>query len=351
MASPTVAIVSFRLGGSDGVSIEAAKWGWALGELGYEPVTVAGEGPVDCLLPGLAMDAPEPPTASELDAALVDADLVLVENLCSLPLNPAAWALVARRLAGRPALLHHHDLPWQRPQFAAFPPPPDDPAWVHVATSRFSAAELAQRGVVAAAVHNAFDTGAGAGDRDGTRSALGVAPGERLVLQPTRAIARKNVARGLALAASAGATYWLLGSAEDGFGPELEATLALAAGAGTRILRGHGPRGPLPMADVYAACDAVVLPSTWEGFGNPTIESAVHRRPLAVGRYPVAEELAGYGFVWLGVDDPGPLAAALARPDPGVLEHNRAVADRHFALRDLPDRLAKVLASASWNRW
>ena len=52
---PVAAIVSFRLGGTDGVSIEAGKWAWALGRLGFEVVTVAGSGPVDRLVPGLSM--------------------------------------------------------------------------------------------------------------------------------------------------------------------------------------------------------------------------------------------------------------------------------------------------------
>jgi hypothetical protein len=39
------AIVSFRLGGPDGVSVEAAKSGWALGQLCYAVTTVAGAGP------------------------------------------------------------------------------------------------------------------------------------------------------------------------------------------------------------------------------------------------------------------------------------------------------------------
>ena len=40
------------------------------------------------------------------------------------------------------------------------------------------------------------------------------------------ALARKNIAGGLALAAAVGGTYWLLGPAEDGYGPELDRLVA-----------------------------------------------------------------------------------------------------------------------------
>ena len=130
-----LAVVSYRLGGQDGVSVEAAKWAWAFAQLGFDVTTVAGSGQADTLLPGLAIDAVVPDVAalrSQVEGALAVADLVLVENLCSLPLNPVAGDVVAAALRGRPAVLRHHDLPWQRPRFAHLGPPPTDPQWRQV---------------------------------------------------------------------------------------------------------------------------------------------------------------------------------------------------------------------------
>jgi len=333
------------LGGSDGVAVEANKWARALAILGFDIRTVAGEGPVDRLIPGLAIGATEPPTAAEFRDAIDDADLVVVENLCSLPLNEDAATVVAGVIHKRRAVLHHHDLPWQRPQYVGRPPPPDDRAWIHVTVNELSRRELAQVGIAATVVRNAFDIDAPGGDRDVTRRALGLTASARLVLQPTRAIPRKNVAGGIALAEDLGATFWLLGPAEDGFRPDLDRLVAAA-----RCPCVLGPPGlePIHVGDAYAACDVVVLGSTWEGFGNPAIESAVHRRPLAIGPYPVASELAAFGFRWFAHADAAAVSRFLDAPDPSLIEHNHLVARRHFALRDLPGRIERVFESAGW---
>ncbi len=342
---PVVALVSFRLGGEDGVSIEAAKWSWAFEQLGFETVGVAGSGTPERLLPGLAIDAATPPTLREVETALGDADLVVVENLCSLPLNPGAADVVARALAGRPAVLHHHDLPWQRPQFAGRPPPPDDPAWRHVTINEMSRSELAAHGIEATTVYNCFDPDPPHGRRTATRAALGAAASTCLLLQPTRALARKRVDAAVRVAERLGATYWLLGPAEDGYGPELERVLASAR---CPVRRGapqlaHG--GVPTVDDAYAACDVVALTSDAEGFGNPSVESATHRRPLVVGPYPVARELEAFGFLWFTESDAdlSRLEEWLETPDPVLLEHNAAVARRHFALASLPGKLEAVV--------
>jgi len=328
------------------VSVVADHWGEVLRRLGLAVRTVAGAGRADRLLPGLAMDAtPGPELAGALAAALDGADLVVVENVCSLPRNPAATAALTGLLAGRPAVLHHHDLPWQRPELGDLPGwPPDDPAWCHVAINELSRKQLAERGIAATVVYGGFPE-PGPGRRELARDRLGIAPGRRLLLQPTRAIARKNIPAGLAMAEALGADYWLTGPSEDGYGPELARLLAAATCRVHRRL----PAG-LTMDDAYAACDAVVFPSTWEGFGAPLIEASLHRRPLAVGAYPVAGELAAFGFSWFPAADPAPLGAFLDDPDPAVLEGNHAVARRHFSMDALAGQLADLLAAAGWAR-
>lgn len=321
------------------MSVEAAKWCSALEQLGHEVITVAGAGPVDHLLPGLAWGAPRPPSRCEVENALAPADVVVVENLCSLPLNPPAAAVMARALRGRPAVLHHHDLAWQRPGGAGAAPPPTDPAWRHVTINQLSQRQLAQRGLAATTIYNHFDLDGPRGDRERARQRLDVRPDALLVIQPTRAIARKNVPGALALAEALGATYWLVGEAEEGYGPDLERVLGQARAPVRRGL----PEG-MEMADAYAAADVVAFPSLWEGFGNPALESAVHRRPLAIGPYPVADELARLGFRWFPAQDAPALAAWLAHPDHSLLAHNRDVARRHFSLAQLPHHLEQLLA-------
>lgn len=337
------AIVSYRLGMADGVSVTAAQWADALHRLGVRVRTVAGDGAPDVRVPGLALDARRPPSRHELAAALDDVDIVVADNVCSLPMNIAAGEAVAEHLRGRPAVLRHHDLPWERERYAGITTwPPDDPAWRHVTVNELARRALAERrGITATTIYHGFSEQPRPEARAAVRAQLGVADGELLVLQPTRAIPRKNVDVGLGIAEALGGVFWLTGPAEDGYAEELA---RLLAGARVPVLR-RLPAG-VDMAAAYAACDAVVLPSSWEGFGLPLIEAAMHRRPIAVAEFPVAAELRAFGFRWFPADDPAQLAAWLADPDPALLDHNEKVAEAHFGIDALAHRLERLLSGA-----
>ncbi|MEE9414661.1 MAG: glycosyltransferase family 4 protein, partial [Acidimicrobiales bacterium] len=319
------AFLSFRLGQADGVSIVADSWSRALTNIGFDIVTVAGEGPVDRIVPGLAIDAVEPPSVGEVELALADVDLVVVENLLSIPLNLGASRVVATALADRPALLHHHDPPWQRDRFEHITElPPDDHAWRHVAINMLTKGQMADRGIEATVIYNGFDTSPALADRTRSRDALEVADDELLIAHPVRAIERKNISRAIQIASDLGGTYWLLGKAEDGYDDELA---TLLANASCRVIQASTPT----RSEIYAAADFVVFPSKWEGFGNPPIEAAIYRKPVAVGTYPVASELRALGFDWFDPSDIDGMRSSIERPNLEMLDRNYRLASEHLS--------------------
>jgi mannosylglucosylglycerate synthase len=336
------AILSYRLGMADGVSVTATQWARALRRLGVRVRTVAGDGRPDVLIRSLALHSRRPPSARELGAALDDVDVVVADNICSLPMNQPVGEAVAEYLRGRPAVLRHHDLPWERTQYADLTTwPPDDPSWRHVTINELARPSLeTRRSIVATTIYHGFDERPCPEQRAAVRRRLRLGD-EPLVLQPTRAIPRKGIDLGLALTAAVGGTYWLTGPAEDGY----QAELAEVLGSGGVPIRRRLPFG-VQMPGAYAACDAVALPSSWEGFGLPLIESALHRKPIAVGDFPVARELESFGFRWFDAADPVPLKAFLADPDPALLDHNEAIARAHFGIHALARRLDLLLAGA-----
>jgi len=362
--APQAVTVSFRLGGDDGVSVEARKWSAALHELGFETRRIAGameDGgrPDDVVIPELAIDASAPPDPAALHDAIDGADLVVVDNICSLPLNPAAARVLAAVLEGfrGRVCLRHHDLPWQRRRLLhlenEFPPRP--PGALHATINLRSRRELQARGYTGVVtIHNYFDLDPAPGDRARTRADFGFAADDFVVLQPARAIERKNVPGGLRFTAQLAALaprlplrYWLSGPAEDGYAPVLERVLERAP---VPVTMGRPPTA----ADAYAACDLVVFPSTWEGFGNPVVESIAYRRACAAFPYPVLSELLAAGIRVFSTQQPETLVKFLA-DTPGARDRyydvNLARARISFSLTELPGAIERAFAEHGWSSW
>jgi glycosyltransferase involved in cell wall biosynthesis len=359
-----LAVVSYRLGGNDGVAVEARKWSWALRELGFDVRRVAGgfEGapqPDDVTIPGIAIDAPPPEAvgtlAAEIARALEGAEVVVVENICSLPLNAGAARAVVGALEGSAArvLFRHHDLPWQRRHLRALEQefPPRRPGALHVTVNLRSRRELQARGYRAVhAVHNYFDLDPELGDRAATRAHWGFGDDEVIVFQPARAIERKNVPGGvrfsgrLAHMTGRDVRYWLSGPAEDGYGATLERVLARSE---VPVTYGR----PSTVANAYAACDVIAFPSTWEGFGNPVIESIAHRRPLAAFPYPVLAEILAAGVRCFSTETPENLVKFLADSDDAREQYydvNLRRARLSFSLPELPGAIDQVFRVEGW---
>jgi mannosylglucosylglycerate synthase len=361
--APQAVVVSFRLGGSDGVAVEARKWAWALGELGFDVRRVAGaiedDGqPDDALLPGLALGA-NGIDDTDVVAALDGADLVIVDNLCSLPLNIEAARSVARVAAthrGR-VLFRHHDLPWQRRHLAdlgtGFPPRIDGA--LHATINLRSRRELEARGYAGATtVHNFFDLDPAPGERDTTRAAFGFADDAFVVLQPSRAIERKNVPGAVRLAAHldhvmADRTVhlWIAGPAEDGYADTLARIVERSTAP---VTIGRAPR----VADAYAACDLVAFPSTWEGFGNPVVESIAARRACVAFPYPVLAEILAAGVRCFSTEQPDVLTRFLSEPQARretYFDVNLRRARISFSLSELPATIEQSFAAHGWTSW
>ncbi len=89
------------------------------------------------------------------------------------------------------------------------------------------------------------------------------------------------------------------------------------------------------LADRYAAADAAVFLSEYEGFGLPALEAASRRVPLVAGRRPALSEVVGGAALLVDPRNEREIAAALdlLLSDPalrrGQIERGLAVAARH----------------------
>ncbi|NPA26393.1 MAG: glycosyltransferase family 4 protein [Chloroflexi bacterium] len=414
--------VSTRFAGVDGVSLEAAKWAHIFRGFGHEVVYCAGERDAEaepgCTVPEMhflhpevralqqaafgAAD-PEPGWRDRLNALaerLAQAlerflhtfrvDVLVVENALAIPMHLALGMALHRVLERTrvPAIGHHHDFYWERARFRpervadvlAHSFPPALPNLRHVVINSLAQRDLkARRGLSSVVVPNVFDFRRAARGLDEfgqqVRAALGLAPHDLLILQPTRVIPRKGIEHAVDLVAALNqhprglyghrAVLVLSHPAGDEGYAYLRALEKRAREArvpwryaaerfGPR--RGQGPHGPIfSLADAYLAADFVTYPSLYEGFGNAFLEAIYYRVPLLVNRYPVYDaDIRPKGFDVVEMEGEVTQSVVEAAREAllspvrrrAMVEWNYARAWAHFSYEAIEPTLRALLAPA-----
>ena len=346
-----IGFVSTRFAGTDGVSLESAKWANVFREAGHRVFWFAGEldqaAEHSLLIPEAFFEHPDnvrineaiwgqsrrPPEINRALRALADRlkaalyvfrdrfalDILVVENALTIPMHVPLGLAVTDFLAetGMPAIAHHHDFYWERSRFAvsavrdlmdlAFPPSLANIQ--HAVINSAAQDQLAWRkGLSSVVVPNVlhFERPPPRCSREKLRSIrrrMGVDEKDLVILQPTRVVPRKGIENAIALAARlADLRCKLVVSHESGDEGDayLRALREIAdqAGVDFRVVRTavpsftHGEpdrqdREELGLSDVYAAADLVTFPSLYEGFGNAFLEAFYFRKPLVVNRYSI----------------------------------------------------------------
>ena len=144
-----------------------------------------------------------------------------MENICSLLLNASASTLWQAFSVGGQRSCIITISPSNARIALYLGPPPTDPAWIHVSATERARKVLSSYNIGATTMYNRFDPDPSNGDREATWNTPGLRPNDMLILQPTRAIARKGLPIGLRLAEALSAVYWILGPTEDGYEDEL----------------------------------------------------------------------------------------------------------------------------------
>lgn len=353
-----IGIVSTRIAGTDGVSLETFKWFQVLERNGYDCFFFAGEAGTP---PERTLVDPEAHFAHPEVRALHEAlfgvtmrprsltdeirrraetlkrrlyefldlyrvELLVVENALAIPMHIPLGVALTELLAetGLPCIAHHHDFSWERERFIincvhdylSYAFPPVLPNLEHVVINSAASRELSfRRGISNVVIPNVFDFASeprcDAERCSALRRELGLSEEDLFVLQPTRIVARKRIERAIDLVAylRLPKPYLIIshesGDEGDGYRDEI---LRYAERQGVKLILlgdrvaparcfGEQNNRPFTMDDVYCAADLVTYPSSYEGFGNAFVEAIYFRKPIVVNRYSIyVEDIEPKGF-------------------------------------------------------
>jgi len=346
--SKQIGFVSTRFSGTDGVSLESAKWAKVFWDHRYVSYWYAGKLDRD---PDVSMHVPEayfydrenvwinervfgirqrlPAVTRKIleiaehlkntlyeFVAKFDIDILVVENALCIPMHIPLGVALTQFIAetNTPTIAHHHDFYWERPRFLvnavddflgmAFPP--TLPSIQHVTINSAAQGELAWRkGVPSVLVPNVldFDNPPPEVDSSDFRRRIGLEPDDFMLLQPTRVVPRKGIEHSIALVSQLKEPRCKLVVSHESGDEGLEyqdALVELAEQSGVDLRFVHTQLRPseeatsgrigatvASLGEVYAAADLITYPSIYEGFGNALLEAFYYRKPVVVNRYAI----------------------------------------------------------------
>lgn len=358
-----VGFVSFRIAGTDGVTLELAKWADIFESEGFNCFYFAGE-----------LDRPEDvsyfsemshfkhPEILELykvcfgkktrlrktSKRLHDIkrklktelykftkkykiDILIPQNALTIPLNiPLGLALTEFiSETGYPTIAHHHDFFWERQQFLnnavweyinmAYPP--HLPSIKHVVINTSGDNQLSLRtGISATVIPNVMDFENPPPPPDkyasDVREALEMEEDELLILQPTRVVKRKGIEHAIEFVNRLNMKAKLVishASGDEGYDYEQRVrAYSKLMGVKTNFVceiinekRGTTQFGRkiYTLEDIYPHADFVTYPSNIEGFGNAFLEAVYYKKPILVNTYSIyATDIKPKGFKTVEID-------------------------------------------------
>lgn len=365
MDKKNIGFISFRISGTDGVSLETKKWAEIFDRFGYKSFYMAGELDTD---PELSFEAEEAhfrhPEVIRLykqafnggDARPAELtkdmhasrkrlkikiyefirkfnlDMLVPQNTLTIPLNvPLAMAITEVIAETNIATIaHHHDFFWERKRFlrncvwdylgANYPPHLNSIR--HVVINSSAQHQLGLRtGISSSLIPNVmnFEKQVPAIDdfNSDVRKVFGIADDELFVLQPTRVVQRKGIEHAIELVARLKRKAVLVishASGDEGYEyeqrvkefAELLKIRALFVSESIADERGYTEDGEkiYSLQDIYPHADLVSYPSLQEGFGNAFLEAVYFRKPILVNNYSIyAFDIKPKGFEAIEMDN------------------------------------------------
>ncbi len=359
-----IGFVSTRFAGTDGVSLESAKWAEVLWEDRHISFWYAGRldraSDISMCIPEAYFQHPENAwinhqlwwthsrssllsrrirdLAEYLKGTLYDyverfdLSVLVIENVLTIPMHVPLGIAVSEFLAETeiPAIAHHHDFYWERaryqissvPDYLEMSFPPRAPRLQHVVINQTAREELAWRkGVPSVLIPNVLNFEDPPSPVDDyakdVRAQMGLSEHDKLIIQPTRIVPRKGIEHSINLLRRiADPRCKLILSHQSGDeGIEYEEQIReLAQDEGVdlrmfgdrvadlRQLDGYG-RKIYVLKDLYPHADLVCFPSLYEGFGNALLEAIYFRIPAFVNRYDVyVRDIEPKGFRLPAID-------------------------------------------------